>query len=145
MGFFSSVAEAIQRPIEVIEAQQRAIDLGIYDIVCNIVKNSKNAESILWEGCTIIFERHKDSSSWGGLGVIGSDSDIETTITMPDGTVLYNASEKGKMVTSFRYGGWVERIKAYSEQLTTEKRRADEAKAQQEREGKLKPFSGIDF
>ena len=51
-------------------------------------------------------ESELNENEYGFLYVIGSESDIETTITMPDGTVLYNASEKGKMVTSFRYGEW---------------------------------------
>ena len=63
----------------------------------------------------------------------------------PNGTLLYQAFQKGQDVKTFRYGAWIERIKAYSEQITLEKEQAAYAKAQQERVEKLKPFTQIDF
>jgi len=64
---------------------------------------------------------------------------------MPDGTVLYRSFGDNRVVTVFRYGAWVERMKAYSEQITLERRQIAEAKAQKKQEDALKPFSGIDF
>ena len=87
-----------------------------------------------WEGCNLIYEQESTATKQGG-----------TRVVMSDGTTLYSSLENGQLVSVFRNGAWVERIKAYSEQLTTEKKRADEMKAQQEREGKMKPFSDIDF
>lgn len=122
---------------EVIEAQKRAKELGIYEIVRNVAnkggKSKKNAMTE-WEGCNVIYEQESTATQQGG-----------TRVVMPDGTTLYSALENGQRVSVFRYGAWVERLKAYSEQLTAEKKRADEAKAQQERENKLKPFTQIDF
>ncbi len=150
MGFFSSVTSSVtsslaeevqkqqQRPQEVIEAQQQAIDLGIYEIVRNVAGKGKNIRKsceAVWEGCRVVFEQ---------VGTIVT-SDGETSITMPDGTILYRALEKGQKVIDFRYGAWVERIKKYSDEITAEKQREAEAEAQQRREEKLKPFSKIDF
>ena len=71
--------------------------------------------------------------------------DCETKITMPNGTILYRALEEGEEVTDFRYGAWVERLKAYSEQITATKQQEADAKQKQDRDVQLKPFSQIDF
>ena len=92
----------------------------MWDILCNIVKNK---EQIEWEGCKIVAYSQK------GL------------VSMPDGTVLYSSSDCGSTIHSFRYGKWVERIKAYSEQITAHEQQEKEA----EERKKPKPFSPIDF
>lgn len=118
---------------DVIEAQKQAIDLGIYEIIRNVTGEGKcEAE---WEGCRIVFEQVGTAITSGG----------KTSITLPDGTTLYSALEKGQKVTEFRHGAWVERIKKHSDEIAAKKQGVAEAEAQQERVAKLKSFSKIDF
>ncbi len=105
-------------------------------------KNTQEPCEVEWESCKIKFRKLEIAN--GRLFV--------TSIKMPDGVVLYRCEERGILrkeqqiqVTDFRYGAWVERIKAYSEQITLERQRAAEARAQKKQENALKPFSGIDF
>lgn len=122
---------------EIVEAQQKSIEFGIYDIIRNIVGKGKNINSgeAEWESCRIVFEQ---------VGV-ATNTDSETSITMPDGTILYCALEGGKKITQFRHGEWVERIKKYSNQITVDRQHQAEIEAKNEREAELKSFSKIDF
>ena len=124
--------------------QEKAIELGIYQVVQNIASKGKGGKEFCeatWESCNIKF-REKQTLANGRFSV--------SSITMPDGVVLYRCEEwiarkAEQRVTDFRNGVWVERIKAYSEQITLEKQQAAEARAQKKQENALKPFSGIDF
>ena len=113
---------------EIVEAQKQAKELGIYEIVRNVANKGgtpkKNAMTE-WEGCNVIYEQESTVAKQGG-----------TRVVMSDGTTLYSALEKGQRVSVFRNGAWVERIRIYSEQLTAEKKRVDETKAQQEQIGR---------
>ncbi len=127
MSIFSVVGTSLakeeqqQKPQEVIEAQQMAIDLELEKIIENIVTNAgivPDATKAEWEGCQLTIE-HKPS-----------DPSDNFSIVMSNGQTLYKAKRNNwndVTVTDFRYGAWVERIKAYSEQL------------------KIQPFSQIDF
>ena len=131
---------------EIKKAAEQAKNLGIYEVVRNIASNGKNTDEACdatWENCIVVFEcqdgkplqKHAASDVMAfAIPRLFSPSTSETNIKMPDGTVLYRALRNGQEVTDFRYGAWVERIKAYSEQITVEIIRAHEAKVQQERE-----------
>ena len=129
---------------EIKKVQEKAIELGIYQVVQNIASKGKGGKEFCeatWESCNIKF-REKQTLVNGRFYV--------SSITMPDGVVLYRCEEwiarkAEQRVTDFRNGVWVERIKAYSEQITLEKQQAAEARAQKKQENALKPFSGIDF
>ena len=132
---------------EVKKIQETALELGIYKIVQGIATKGKGGTDFCeatWEGCSIKF-REKKTLKNGRL--------LVSSITMPDGVVLYRCEEpilivkgaKLQRVTNFRNGAWVERIKAYSEQLTLERQQAAEARAQKKQESALKPFTEIDF
>ncbi len=129
---------------EIKKVQEKAIELGIYQVVQNIASKGKGGKEFCeatWESCNIKF-REKQTLANGRFSV--------SSITMPDGVVLYRCEEwiarkAEQRVTDFRNGVWVERIKAYSEQITLEKQQAAEARAQKKQENALKPFSGIDF
>ena len=128
---------------EIKKSQERAKELGIYEILRNLATQGKNTQEpceVEWESCKIKFRKLEIAN--GRLFV--------TSIKMPDGVVLYRCEEciarkAEQRVTDFRNGVWVERIKAYSEQITLEKQQAAEARAQKKQENALKPFSGIDF
>ena len=137
---------------EIKKAAEQAKILGIYETVRNIASSGKNADEAcdsVWESCIVVFECPN------GEPLTKTKSPVRTTvvrkvvfetkITMPNGTILYRALNKGQVITDFRYGAWVERITAYSEQVTIEMQRKAESKVQIESEAKLKPFSGVDF
>ena len=143
------MSDEVQRVQE--EAQQQAINSGIYEIVRNVALNGSDvyiSAEAEWEGCRVIFnaenrvqqvrmqsrQQQQDKPFLGG-----------TCVVHPNGTLLYQALGEGTDVKTFRYGAWVERIKAYSEQITLEKQQAAYAKEEQERVEKLKPFTQIDF
>ena len=133
---------------EIQKVQEIALELGIYKIVQNVASKGKGGTDFCestWEGCSVKFREKKTLTN--GRFLISS-------ITMPDGVVLYRYEEpimamkpiKGlQRVTNFRNGSWVERIKAYSEKITLERQEAAEARAQKKQESALKPFTGIDF
>ena len=98
-----------------------------------------------WEGCRVIFDEAIQQQQQQRQQQQGKPFFEGTCVVHPNGELLYQALQKGKDVKTFRYGAWIERIKAYSEQITAKKRQETEAKAQQKREEELKPFSGIDF
>ena len=96
---------------EIKKAQQMAIDLKLEAIVENIVTNAgrmPNATKAEWEGCQLVIE-HKPSNAGESFSIV-----------MPNGLVLYKAQRDnwGEVtVTDFRYGSWVQKIKAHSEQI----------------------------
>lgn len=143
---------AFNQEMGVTEAQQKAIDLGIYEIVRNVALNGGDMyipTEVEWEGCRVIFDeairqqqmQQQQQRQWPQAKPFFEG----TCVVHPNGELLYQALQKGKDVKAFRYGAWVERIKAYSEQITLEKQQAAYAKAEQERLEKLKPFTQIDF
>lgn len=129
---------------EIRKVQEKALELGIYKIVQNISSKGKGGTDFCeatWEGCSIKFRERK---------ILGGGRSAVSSIIMPDGTILYRCEEsafakKAQKVTDFRHGSWVERIKAYSEQITLERQQAAEARAQKKQESALKPFTEIDF
>lgn len=149
MGWLSSVTNLTNSlpEAEIVEATMKASELGIYDIVRNIATQGGNTDSPCeaeWEGCRLVLNQKQ---------LVNNVQTTVTSITMPNGTLLYRGEESavtsifggGLLVTDFRYGAWVDRIKVYSDQITAKKQQEAEAKAQQEHEAKLKPFSQIDF
>ncbi|MDU4393486.1 MAG: hypothetical protein E7I55_05795 [Acinetobacter ursingii] len=141
MSFWSTLAAGNNRyssDPEVREMQEKAEQLKIYDmikIVANHGDDTKDEPNILeWEECTLNYNQN--------------DS---TKLTMKDGTLLY-LSEKRivdlkrvEYINAFRNGKWVDRLKAYSEKLTQDHKQSLIAKANEEKERKLKPFTDIDF
>lgn len=125
---------------EIKKMQQMAFELKIHEIITNIVTKAgtmPNATKAEWERCKL--DSEGQSRYMGGK---------HFSITMPNGIVLYKADIFGDTidstdVTDFRYGSWVEKLKAYSEQITAEKRRLEAEKAEQEKKAKLAPFSVI--
>ncbi len=116
---------------EIKKVQEQSQQLGMYEIVRAIALGGTKIENgceITWENCRIIWSAKSDSP---------------TMVVMPNKTVLYCAFDAGQRVTTFRYGSWVEKLKAYSEQITAEKQRAEAEKAEQEERAKLSPFSAI--
>ena len=112
---------------EIKKAQKIALDLQIHEIIKNIVTKAgamPSATKAEWEGCQL-----EVATGTGAL-----------SITMPNGTVLYKAinylligNARGVEISDFRYGTWVEKLKAYSEQITAEKRRAEAEKQSKKR------------
>ncbi len=123
---------------EVREMQEKAEQLKIYDmikIVANHGDDTKDEPNILeWEECTLNYNQNK-----------------LTKLTMKDGTLLYSSekllltSNAPEYIRAFRNGKWVGRLKAYSEKLTQDHEQSLIAKANKEKERKLKPFTDIDF
>ena len=72
---------------------------------------------------------------------------MDVSVVMPNGLTIYKAEVGGfgnvNVVTDFRYGSWVEKLKAYSEQITAEKKQIETEKSEQEQRAKLSPFSVI--
>jgi hypothetical protein len=119
---------------EIQKAQQMAIELKIHETIENVVTNAgaaPDATELQWEGCQICLENE------GFFKVF--------SIVMSNGLCLY----KGQLslgnitITNFRYGSWVEKLKAYSEQITAEKKQIETEKSEQEQRAKLSPFSVI--
>jgi hypothetical protein len=138
------------------EAQQMAKELGIYEMVRNIVTNGSKhsqASESKWGNCLIKY-RVRDDNAASFVDAVASifeevsspDERTVTSLTMPNGTILYRSYETkvgGQIISDFRYGSWVEKLKADSEKITAEKRRAEAEKAEQEKRAKLSPFSAI--
>ena len=125
--------------------RQQAKELGIYKIIRNIANNGDNtmtSGSSEWEHCSIkcnILEKPTENYS---------SRPWTTSITMPDGTILYRSEgdkADNQTVTHFRFGKWVERITAYSNELTVQRELERREKLAQKQAELLKPFSEIDF
>ena len=125
------------------EAQRIAKEHGIYEIVHNVASNGKRTKDfceVEWEGCKVKFKEPRKAAGILPVAevaeIFGARASIApvTSIIMPDGTVLYRSFGDNRVVTVFRYGAWVERMKAYSEQITLERRQIAEAKAQKKQE-----------
>lgn len=150
----SGVYEAVAK---IFQFQIKALDAA-YPVGCSFCTE--------WEGCDIDFysQQHTmlsalQSSPFSGLfdqltakhpslaslkeSSYPLSKDYSIKITMQDGTVIYEL-EKGE-VKAFRKGKWVERLKAYADELDAEQQQAQKAAAEQARQAQLKPFSDIDF
>ena len=119
---------------EIQKAQQMALKLKVNEIIENVVTKAgtmPNATKAEWEGCQLCFEQKEFST--------------DVSVVMPNGLTIYKAEVGGlsNVVTDFRYGSWVEKLKTYSEQITAEKQRAEVEKAAQEKKAKLAPFAEI--
>ena len=125
---------------EVRKIQEHAEQLGIYEIIRNIVCQGDKSLTLKnhtakWESCTLRLHEPISKSE-------------KTSITMSDGTLLYcsqTQSSDEQTVTDFRFGKWVERITTYSNEVTAQYQQKLKDKAEQKRAEKLKPFSEIDF
>ena len=146
---------------------QRTQELGIEELVRNVVHQggeSKEHAEAVWEGCRLIFaaqpKADAQSQTTGGLfshlsfitGAVDTikaaastkpNHELGTSIIMPDGTFLYNAD--GPQVKAFREGPWVERLTAYSKQLTEQRLQREREEEQKRLDEKRKPFQNIDF
>ena len=72
---------------EIKKVQEKAIELGIYQVVQNIASKGKGGKEFCeatWESCNIKF-REKQTLANGRFSV--------SSITMPDGVVLYRCEE----------------------------------------------------
>ncbi len=67
------------------------------------------------------------------------------SIIAPDGSLLYASDRDGQSVSAFRFGPWVDRLKAYADSLVQKQQEAADAKKQAKLEKDLKPFSPVDF
>lgn len=136
---------------------KRALELGIEELVRNVVHqggDSKEHAEAVWEGCRLIFADRPSTSVFAAHKVarlafrgdtIEPDHEVGTSIIMPDGTFLYNAVLEGVHVTAFREGPWVERLTAYSKQLTEQRLQREREDEQKRLEEQRKPFQNIDF
>ena len=127
-----------------VEAQRMAQELGIYEIVRNVALGGGEMyvpAEVEWQGCRVIFDeaigQQQLQQQQGKRFFEG------TCVVLPNDTLLYQALQKGREVKTFRYGSWVEKLKAYSEQITLKKQQAAAEKAEQERQAKLAPFAEI--
>ncbi|HMU88259.1 MAG TPA: hypothetical protein PKC11_11635 [Agitococcus sp.] len=143
------------------EAQKMAQELGIYEIVRNVVNCTSNTSltskltEARWGGCRLILEECRQYQSQQfeqklqqilqeqQHGVFKVNIAEGTSIVMENGMILYHALFGGELVTTFRYGSWIEKLELYSEQVSAEKARADAEKAEQERQVKLASFAPI--
>ena len=141
---------------EMLEAQEQAKDLGVHEVVRNVATYKVITDDmsdidlpceVEWEGCQVRFDPTGEIPQHIKKQQIQQDliSQLQkirgTSVIMSDGTVLYNSLAGGQLVTTFRYGAWVERLKKYSEEVTREKQR----NAEKEHKEAVKPFSQIDF
>lgn len=135
---------------EIRKVQEHAEQLDIFGILYNIICDAQQASLVHgqtrakeWENCilSLKLEDFKYTTS--------KPSGLAYTInmTMPNGTVLFNAQKHdGKCyISDFRFGKWVERITAYSQEVTVQYQKAQQEKITKEKAEKLKPFSEIDF
>lgn len=161
----SGVHEAVDK---IFQFQENSMNLKDFSgSVAEIQQALTKAEMINWEGCEIQFKFNRaqhtmlsalqNSPLSGFFGKRTADHYVLSSftessplsredsikITMQDGTVIYEL-KKGK-VKAFRNGKWVERLKAYADELDAEHQQTQKAAAEQARQAKLKPFSDIDF
>ena len=141
---------------EIRKIQEHAEQLGIYEIIRNIVnegdKSLDEEKQTEWEGCILRLNetiQNTQLKQGSGAASLAQANQLKTTsITMPDGTLLYcsqTQSSDEQTVTDFRFGKWVERITTYSNEVTDQYQKAQQDKIAQEKTEKLKPFSEIDF
>ncbi len=84
------------------EAQRLAKELGIYEMICNIVTNGANHNETAegkWESCFIKYRvKEKKSTTLADMVVasfvdMSSGDDIVTSLSMPNGVILYRSYE----------------------------------------------------
>ena len=142
---------------EIRKIQEHAEQLGIYEIIRNIVnegdKSLDEEKQAEWEGCILRLNetiQNTQLKQGSGAASLAQANQLKTTsITMPDGTLLYSSNTQNiseeQYVTDFRFGKWVERITTYSNEVTAQYQQKLKDKAEQKRAEKLKPFSEIDL
>ncbi|MCU4581045.1 hypothetical protein KTJ32_08585 [Acinetobacter gyllenbergii] len=132
---------------EIRKKQTHAEQLKIYEIIRNITCGGANltlqggqARTTEWENCTLSFNKYENFKHHSGNYPTAS-------ITMADGTIIFRSQTINEKlyVTDFRFGKWVERITAYSQEVTEQYQKNQQDKIAQEKAEKLKPFSEIDF
>ena len=155
---------------EIRKIQEHAEQLGIYEIIYNILCEGKRlkldqAKITEWESCSLNFtledfkypngfsnkgNNNSKSKRMGGLlnPTIQKPIKVPTiSMAMADGTILFKAQKENNeyYISDFRFGKWVERITTYSNEVTAQYQQKLKDKAEQKRAEKLKPFSEIDF
>lgn len=130
---------------------------NIKELIRNIVHqggDSTASADAEWEGCLLFFRSttisrimHQSSNIGSIFSDLNSMHAITTRITMSDGTCLYDLQEamKGTKLNVFRHGPWVERLTAYSKQLTEERFKQERDEEKRLLAEKKKPFQSIDF
>ena len=86
-------------------------------------------------------------AEWEGNSVWASWDDVSggASVTMPDGTILYSASEFGRSVQVYRHGKWAHRLVDCADSLIAAAQREAEARrAEQQRMDALN-FTPIDY
>ena len=172
MGFFSGLEFSdidVQNMKQ--QAQQKAIELGVFGAVSVIastgtavqpkrfqrVDQQRQGEMIKvvdWEGCEVTFTT-TTAHAVPGASILGerflsavariADTEAKALVIAPDGRVLYEAEEGGNLVKAFRFGPWVERIKAEADAILKKQQAAIAAEQNAKLEKDLEPFSDIDF
>lgn len=117
-------------------APMQAKDLGIYQALVQIVKTGASDSSrINWdasfESCTI-------------RATLGAGTN-SASLTMQDGRVLYESHNRGELVTTFRYGPWVQRFLYYAKTLAELAEAINNAKAKIDERKRIERFLDIDF
>ena len=145
---------------EILKAQQKAEELGIYKIIHNITcagENTLDFKQGEWESCILKYKspepsklKNSDASSIFSMtnALMNDTNPYAASISMPDGTLLYRSEGRtadSQTVTDFRVGKWIERITAYSNELTAKRKQEEEDRINQINQEKLKPFNDIDF
>ncbi len=92
------------------EAKRKACNLHIDEAVRIVTKatgtctdEARINHEAEWEGCRL--------RCGAGAGT------NYTSVQMPDGTVLYQAKDKGETIEIFHFGPWVERLKKVADEL----------------------------
>ena len=144
------------------DARLQAKQLGIYRIVKTIAtqgKHHKEPSQVKWEDCTLKYlmleptQIKADPTGFlKGLRSFFSRMTAPrvsvTSIIMSDGTVLYRSegrSEEFQVITDFRMGHWVERITAYSQEISTKQHQQSIEMVKALNQKRLEAFSKIDF
>jgi hypothetical protein len=89
-------------------AEAKAKEIGMDKIVRVVAKNGK--PDGYHRNYLKIWEEMKISATFGA----GTNS---ASVRMQDGTVLYEASDYGRYLKTFRYGPWVDRLKMTAKQI----------------------------
>ena len=155
---------------EIRKIQEHAEQLGIYEIIYNILCEGKRlkldqAKITEWESCSLNFtledfkypngfsnkgNNNSKSKRMGGLlnPTIQKPIKVPTiSMAMADGTILFKAQKENNeyYISDFRFGKWVERITVYSQEVTAQYEKSKQEKLAQKEAEALKPFSEIDF
>lgn len=114
-----------------IYATQLEIDRRVRDVARSGSLKTAGDYFVEWEGNAVW-------ASW-------DDTSGGAKVTMPDGTILYSASEFGRSVQVYRHGKWVHRLVDFADSLiAAEQRKEEERKAEQQRQDVFN-FAPIDY